>query len=448
MSESWRRKRYYDKRILVFTERVVSSELPDSLICLSGPQVEMLRNITGYLRRRSTFAEGYTDEYYLAPTNEDWDTIDAIVSDLEEKLMGCQIDELITAIQAQTDVLDVLRQCVCSMSAAVEKQVAELPDMTGYVDETLVTYQPPGGAMATFTPPATDVVRCEYAQSIYLWVYQLYTEQLLPWAESTADQLTAVIVASTAFSALAGWIGIPVAVISTIVLAIVAWGVGGSVENFVNWLWGKKDEIVCILYNSLPDTSLAAAQMKSYIDSDTELSYLDKQLLKTVLASAWHYSWIIKDQEVNGTWDEYFVTGQCDECVETPAGCAQFYECNLAHWDGGVVECVSGLATIKGSTSLHTASQLFCPANSYLWVYWLPLAEQPGSAAASFGVERMADNVRFNIVTTGSFPTGTPVMSYGVIPSQCWLNDLQFTMKQETNWAAPIYWCIQDAPPT
>ena len=112
MSESWRKKTHYATRILVESQRVINSDFKDALVCLTGGELEMLRNIAHYLERRSTFVSEYQASGYLCPDVDDWDTISAIVAQLQEKLMGCDIDLLITAIEAQTDVLDSLMQCL------------------------------------------------------------------------------------------------------------------------------------------------------------------------------------------------------------------------------------------------------------------------------------------------------------------------------------------------
>jgi len=48
----------------------------------------MLRNMTQYLNRASTYVEEYATMWYLTPDAEQFDGIQAIVADLEEKLMG------------------------------------------------------------------------------------------------------------------------------------------------------------------------------------------------------------------------------------------------------------------------------------------------------------------------------------------------------------------------
>jgi len=127
VSETWRRKAYYDKRVLIDTGRVISSTVDDSLVCITGPQLEMLRNVTQYLKRRSTFVTEYHDNYYDAPTTAEWDELQAIVADLEETLMGCEA--LTTAIYAMASQLGCI--CLALKGAMAQGQ----PPDPGYTDQ-------------------------------------------------------------------------------------------------------------------------------------------------------------------------------------------------------------------------------------------------------------------------------------------------------------------------
>lgn len=88
MSESERRRKYRYDRVLIETARVLPSTLADAVVFLSGAQLEMLRNVTQYLRRIETYVTEYNPGYYFTPTPSDYDDILAIVADLEETLMG------------------------------------------------------------------------------------------------------------------------------------------------------------------------------------------------------------------------------------------------------------------------------------------------------------------------------------------------------------------------
>ena len=101
MEEAERRLSYQYQRVLLETTRVLSPQFDDTLICLTGAELELLRNVCTYFHLRSSFVSQYDETYYLCPDDEDWDDIQAIVADLEEKLMGCQdIADDIASIKA------------------------------------------------------------------------------------------------------------------------------------------------------------------------------------------------------------------------------------------------------------------------------------------------------------------------------------------------------------
>ncbi|GAG58107.1 unnamed protein product [marine sediment metagenome] len=83
-----RRRSYDERRVLIDSARVLDSPFDDSLVYLTGAQQELLRNLTQYLHRQDTFVATYCAQHYLTPDVDAWDAIQAIVSDLEDVLMG------------------------------------------------------------------------------------------------------------------------------------------------------------------------------------------------------------------------------------------------------------------------------------------------------------------------------------------------------------------------
>lgn len=88
MSETERRQRYVTNRVLIEAQRILNPQFDDAVVFLSGAQIELLRNVTQYLNRQSTYVAEYNSGYYLMPTVEDFDGILEIVADMEETLMG------------------------------------------------------------------------------------------------------------------------------------------------------------------------------------------------------------------------------------------------------------------------------------------------------------------------------------------------------------------------
>ena len=82
-----RRKMRYD-RVLIEAERILSPQFDDGVLYFTGAQIELMRNVTQYLRRLETYVSEYHAGYYITPAAEDYDELMAIVADLEEVLMG------------------------------------------------------------------------------------------------------------------------------------------------------------------------------------------------------------------------------------------------------------------------------------------------------------------------------------------------------------------------
>jgi hypothetical protein len=158
MSDNWRRKKYYEPRVLLETADVLEPPFEGSLICLSGSDLYILRNLVQYAHRRSTFVSEYEENTYLAPTEEEWDDLDAIVGELEDKLMGCE------------DIVDKLT-CICSaiqgLQASQSVDPALLPEEQPYYDNEDSTVEEDTGS-----PPVSSTwddwraYRCKGAQMI------------------------------------------------------------------------------------------------------------------------------------------------------------------------------------------------------------------------------------------------------------------------------------------
>lgn len=95
MTDILRRKRYVENRVLIETARILNPQFKSTILYVSGAQLEVLRNLMEYLNRRTTFASEYFNRYYLSPTAEEWDSLLAIVADLEEKLMLIYVDDYV-----------------------------------------------------------------------------------------------------------------------------------------------------------------------------------------------------------------------------------------------------------------------------------------------------------------------------------------------------------------
>lgn len=133
MSEVELRRAYYEGRILIEAARILDSPFDDSLVCLSGAELELMRNLTAYLHRRSTFVDTYHDGYYVMPDEENWDDVSAVVASLEEKLMGCA--EIEANIQAIADRMEPLPLAGVDVEASTGAEISLYSDTVpaGYI---------------------------------------------------------------------------------------------------------------------------------------------------------------------------------------------------------------------------------------------------------------------------------------------------------------------------
>ncbi|GAF98439.1 unnamed protein product [marine sediment metagenome] len=210
MSEAWRRKTYYKPRVLISTERILDPQFSDALVCITGAQLEMLRNLTQYLHRRSTFSQNEDLQGYLSPTSEDWDTIQAIVADLEHTLMGCE-----EFTQLFTDMLAQL-ECICStISANPGLTPGIAPIIDDYITDGVLI---PGDIYGEDTEVSAE--RCAVAQLTYHQMYDILTIYLQPFQETSADVMLGIILAWLVVSVGTAGLGIPLATIAAVLLGL------------------------------------------------------------------------------------------------------------------------------------------------------------------------------------------------------------------------------------
>lgn len=252
MSEDWRVKEYYRTRVLISTDRVINPQLPASIVCLTGAHLEMLRNLTQYLHRRSTFVSEYGEHNYLAPSNEEWDIIQASVADLEEVLMGCE------GIVEQLAIIADRLACVCRAGAPSTGMVEH------FVTEGALQYE--DGYGSSTVPVETD--RCATAQLAWSFAWEFLTEIIQPAQDKAVDVLL-----PAAMVAIAVWVGTPLLGIPTGIVLALLWNVielwvEGQLANVANGLYSAKEELVCAVYDGLGTNAAAAAAAAGDVISD------------------------------------------------------------------------------------------------------------------------------------------------------------------------------------
>lgn len=270
MTDPWRIKRYYNPRVLIEVGRVLNPAIPDSLICLTGQQAEMLRNLTQYLHRRATWVSEYRTSDYLAPTEEEWSQLEPIIAELEDTLMGC------------TDITDALAEiaaqiaCLCTQ-AQQSGRVTPLttPAIEDWVDDGTLQWSYPFGDESE----PVDATRCAVAQLVYAFAYEMLTEVIQPAQSAAIDILLPL-----ALGAIATWVGTPVLGLSVATFValmediIDAW-VDSALANVVNALTSNKTDLVCAVYDGLETDSRTAWAMAKDVIDDMELAPIDTLVL-------------------------------------------------------------------------------------------------------------------------------------------------------------------------
>ena len=306
MSESWRRKTYYPPRVLIDTERILDPQFSDGLLCITGAQIEMLRNLCQYLHRRSTFSQDADKMGYFCPDNDDWDTLQAIVADLEETLMGCE--ELMAVFE---DMLTAM-QCVCSKASAsptdagsIEPIVVELIE-----DGDLIPDDPYG------VDTEIEARRCAVAQLTYWQAWELLTEVIQPLQENSMDLAVPATLALIAGFVGAGPLAIPAGALLVLVGLFVDIWVDGTLADVQNSILAHREELICAIYNGLSyDYNTAYQRAKDVIDDIGALSPLDLIVMRALFAP-----WALKTASLAYTagtdWAVANVDADaCDDCT-------------------------------------------------------------------------------------------------------------------------------------
>lgn len=452
MTEAQRVRRTYRPRIQIPLDMVFDQPGEFAWYCLPKDGVSILRKVLQYGMRQITYIESViSDTEYVVPDDATMELVREIVERTDLGLMSeCGTDELNSTLQLINETLEAMTECLCLTTEWQRQQTSTTPNLDGYVDVGNVTYNNPDDAQAN--PPAlgTDALKCEIAQAHYWYVYNSFTEDILPAANSAADSITAAIVATATFAGLATWIGMPVAVLTGMVAAVVAWGIDGSIAEFTNWLFASKDEIICEIYNALPDYNLAAAAVADYIDAAGEPSFLDKAVLKTMMASAWHMRFVSEQQQATGQWDEFIDAGACDDCVDVPEDCIGIGPCVPADWVGGSIECRGNWAAVSSGGAYHSATELEIPNETcYLVMRWIPTSNLSyPTAKVIVGLNDVLGGSGVVIVgNTGDKPVDVPVDSWFNVPSSYWGKTVNLYLQQDIYYGSPLYWCITTTYP-
>ncbi|GAH00705.1 unnamed protein product, partial [marine sediment metagenome] len=270
-------------------------------------QLELLRNLTQYLHRRSSFADEYHTDYYLCADNDDWDVIEAIVADLEETLMGCE------EITASLDAIAAQLSCLCTAARyAVQDGTYSEKIIDSYVESGALVVEDDYG-------PGTvvDDDRCALAQLVWWQAWELLTEFLQPVQDKVTDVLLPSIMVLIATMCGTPVAGIPVGVFLAFIWNLVEIWEDGKIQDLQNTFWNHYDELVCAAYRGL-DTSYrsAEAECTKVITGMEGPSPIDKLVFRA-LCSPWAFQVAQLALTNETSWAMSVIEeGACDDCNE------------------------------------------------------------------------------------------------------------------------------------
>lgn len=277
MTESWRRKRYYQPRILINTQDVLNSDFPDGILCLTGGQLNIVRNLLGYATRRANWVTTYETDTYLTPTDEEWDNLQAIVADLQEQAMNT-----CTELWEQLEAILAMAACACESAGSGYGSPLTGPIYQDLVEAETLVWTPPDG-----TPTPEEAAACDLAQLVYAWNMEFLTEDLQP-IETALHEVLLYAVLQTIATALGGPVGAVSApgIYYIVTKALNAW-VEGELAGVVNELTALKDELTCAMYQVFlaeESYNAAATAAAAVIDASTQWSPVDKLLFKATFS--------------------------------------------------------------------------------------------------------------------------------------------------------------------
>lgn len=306
MGDEWRRKTYYHTRVLIDTSRILDPQFGDVLVCITGAQLEMLRNLTQYLHRRSTFVSEQFDTHYLAPTSDEWDLLQAEVAELESVLMGCP--DIVTALNA----IAVQVACLCAKSTQQGTYTPVTQDVVNY-------YVTEGDARYDNPYPEETIIdedRCAVAQLTHRAAYEWLTELIQPAQDMATDFLVPAVMAIVALWCGPAVFSIPTgALLAAIWRSIELWETG-ELENVANTLMSLKEEITCAIYEGLLVDAQTAAKNASDVIYEQDLALGDKICL-SLLCGSWMIAAMEEAWTAQTAWATTNVTpGYCEICAQ------------------------------------------------------------------------------------------------------------------------------------
>lgn len=404
--------KFQNTRIQVPVDTMFTSPGEYGLYCLPIDGAQALARIAPYLDREVTYVDEVIDErLFYGPYEADLYQIRDLLGELEVQLMSpCDFSPIVTELQAIASAVNAL-QCVCSAMTRTETATpwgGLLPD---YLDsgQAYPGYELPEQAV----PSQSDPDSCGIAQLYWAVAQQTLTETLLPAAASTFDTFVPIL-----YALVQGWTTGPAAIlpaygVAETVQELLELGYAGSQENLVNWLYGVKQDWVCLVYNMLQegtsDKAISQALRNNIIYPAEDLSPGDKlavafcsaQWAFRIAKQAWadQTVWAIQNSE----------PGYCDPCDPYPENCTALYPCNLSDWilsiPGVSLICNGDYPQCRQSWSRYTAGIVQVPSTTFwIKIWWIPRSPSAPTATADFDVYLQPGDIHKPLYPTAAKP--------------------------------------------
>jgi len=318
LSEAWRRKSYYPTRVLIGTDDTLNSSFPDGLLCLTGGELNILRNLMQYATRRANWVSTYESNSYLTPTEEEWDELQALVAGLEGKLMS-DCTDLMDKLDAIYDAV----ACICPSLAYSHGETLASPTIMDRDDVSDVyDYSDTIPTETAASQGETDA--CELAQLWYAAGYELITEKVLPSVRFGFDVLLPATAAAIAI--MTGGAGLPVVLgvwsVAELIQELLESTYDAAESNITNWLWSAKDDIVCAMFAQLKTggdvTTMWGNVYDEVIAPSEDISGGDKAMVNLFMSGLSYFVAKTAWTE-DSTWaQQNIVANYCDSCPLEP----------------------------------------------------------------------------------------------------------------------------------
>lgn len=303
MSEEWRRKKFYGPRILIPVDEVLDSAFGDCLVCLTGGQLNLVRNLLGYALRRTTFVSEYSQRFYWTPTTEEWDALQAVVADLEGRLMNCD------------EWANMLEQVLLQGSSLYGSPATGAVIQPYVEDGTLGPDDPYWDDLETEDPR-----RCAIAQLTWFVAKDLLEEEVQPAQREVLDAILPIAIAAVGAMMGVTVVTLPIAAVYLIVKALVTIWAEGELQNVLDELDSAKQDLVCAMYAGL-ETSYADASANAWVilDAIEGMSVIDKTELKAAF-SPWAMAVAAKAWDNGSDWAvANVIPDYCATCGQEPS---------------------------------------------------------------------------------------------------------------------------------